>query len=109
MRWRGIKSQNQLARLSGVQQSTIQRILARGEHYAPQRITLTRLAQALNTTVPWLSDGVSVTPYPPPPSEPGHGHAELLQLLYQLPSPLCCALVTLLRQIAALNRPADEA
>ncbi|CRD95554.1 DNA-binding protein [Bordetella pertussis] len=58
MRWRGISSQNQLARISGVPQSTIHRILARGDAYAPTRATLERLARALHTTVPWLSDGM---------------------------------------------------
>ncbi|MGV2865402.1 helix-turn-helix domain-containing protein [Achromobacter sp. AGC39] len=58
MRWRGIHSQNQLARLSGVPQSCIHRILTRGKDYSPSRTTLLRLAKALDTSVPWLSDGV---------------------------------------------------
>ena len=58
MRWRGIKSQNQLARISGVPQSCIHRILTRDEHYAPTRATLQRLARALDTQVPWLADGM---------------------------------------------------
>lgn len=58
MRWRGIHSQNQLARLSGVPQSCIHRILTREDRYSPSRNTLVRLARALNTSVPWLTDGV---------------------------------------------------
>ncbi|CAB3689009.1 helix-turn-helix domain-containing protein [Achromobacter pulmonis] len=58
MRWRGIKSQNQLARISGVPQSCIHRILTREERYAPTRATLQRLARALDTQVPWLADGM---------------------------------------------------
>lgn len=65
MRWRGIHSQNQLARISGVPQSCIHRILTRPEdRYSPARSTLVRLAQALDTSVPWLTDGVSPTPGP---------------------------------------------
>lgn len=59
MRRRGIKSQNQLARLSGVPQSCIHRILTREDRYSPTRGTLLRLAQALDTHVPWLTDGVT--------------------------------------------------
>lgn len=58
MRWRGIHSQNQLARLSGVPQSCIHRILTREDRYSPARNTLVRLARALGTSVPWLTDGV---------------------------------------------------
>lgn len=59
MRRRGIKSQNQLARLSGVPQSCIHRILTREDRYSPTRGTLLRLAQALGTHVPWLTDGMA--------------------------------------------------
>src|SRR3546814_17194739 len=58
MQWQGINSQNQLARISGVPQSSIHRILTRTDTYAPARSTLQRLAAALDTTVPWLTDGV---------------------------------------------------
>lgn len=65
MRWRGIHSQNQLARISGVPQSCIHRILTRPEdRYSPARHTLVRLALALDTTVPWLTDGVVSAPGP---------------------------------------------
>jgi len=58
MRWRGIHSQNQLARISRVPQSCIHRILTREDRYSPSRGTLLRLATALETSVPWLTDGV---------------------------------------------------
>jgi transcriptional regulator with XRE-family HTH domain len=67
MRWRGIRSQNQLARISGVPQSTIHRILTHGDTYAPVRGTLVKLASALDTTVPWLTDGVEIVRPPPAP------------------------------------------
>ena len=65
MRWRGIHSQNQLARLSGVPQSCIHRILTREDRYSPARNTVVRLAQALGTSAPWLTDGVVPAPAPP--------------------------------------------
>jgi transcriptional regulator with XRE-family HTH domain len=58
MRWRGIKSQSQLARISGVAQSSINRIFTQGDQFAPQRTTLLRLARALHTTPHWLTDGI---------------------------------------------------
>jgi transcriptional regulator with XRE-family HTH domain len=73
MRWRGIHSQNQLARLSGVPQSCIHRILTREDRYSPARSTLVRLARALGTTVPWLTDGVV------PAAAPGSGATPRLQ------------------------------
>ena len=66
MKRRGIKSQSQLARISGVPQSSIHRILARGDAYSPERPTLRKLAVALNTSVPWLADGVEVVDTRPP-------------------------------------------
>lgn len=73
MRWRGIPSQNQLARLSGVPQSCIHRILTRPEdRYSPSRATLVSLARALDTSVPWLTDGVV------PAVDPATGNAPVL-------------------------------
>lgn len=71
MRWRGIQSQNQLARISGVPQSSIHRILTRSDGYSPSRTTLLRLAKALETGVPWLTDGVvsATDPHDVPPPE----------------------------------------
>ncbi|CAM3869072.1 helix-turn-helix transcriptional regulator [Bordetella bronchialis] len=57
MRWRGIRSQRQLARLSGVPQTSIHRILTRDLGYMPALSTLARLARALDTTTAWLCDG----------------------------------------------------
>lgn len=65
MRWRGIHSQNQLARLSGVPQSCIHRILTREDRYSPARNTVVRLARALGTSAPWLTDGVVPATSPP--------------------------------------------
>lgn len=88
MRWRGIKSQNQLARISGVPQSCIHRILTRDERYSPTRATLLRLAQALDTQVPWLTDGMTsqagtVTPYPLAGEQSDAYCAEICALLQQ--------------------------
>ncbi|MFJ1300148.1 helix-turn-helix domain-containing protein [Pseudomonadota bacterium AL_CKDN230030165-1A_HGKHYDSX7] len=68
MRWRGIQSQSQLARISGVPQASIHRILVR-EHHAPRLDTLRRLAHALDTTVAWLDEGLvaNLTPEDLPP------------------------------------------
>ena len=92
MRWRGIKSQNQLARISGVPQSCIHRILTREDCYSPSRITLQRLARALDTSVPWLTDGVvpsAVAAAPGgahPPAEAADGYfTEIRALLHQQP------------------------
>lgn len=91
MRWRGIKSQNQLARISGVPQSSIHRILTRQDRYSPSRATLLRLACALDTSVPWLTDGVAPGAGGPPPGGAGQPHeadgycAEILALLRPQP------------------------
>ncbi len=60
MRRRGIRSQSQLARISGVPQSSIHRILVRGEDYAAGTATLRKLAQALDSSVAWLAEGTEV-------------------------------------------------
>jgi len=79
MRVRGIRSQNQLARIAGVSQSSIHRILAHGDGYNAERQTLRKLAAALNSSVPWLAEGVETTqpwrgladsPQPKPAAEP---------------------------------------
>lgn len=80
MRWRGIKSQNQLARISGVPQSCIHRILTRDERYAPTRATLLRLAQALDTQVPWLADGMVVQAAAPAPHEAQQSDAYCIEI-----------------------------
>lgn len=89
MRWRGIKSQNQLARISGVPQSCIHRILTRDERYAPTRITLQRLSRALDTQVPWLADGMvahaAAAPEPRDEEQTDAYCAEICALLRQQP------------------------
>jgi|GEM_PF-1251655 len=57
MRRRGIRSQSQLARLSGVSQPSVHRILADPHGYVPGRRVLARLAQALDMSEAWLLDG----------------------------------------------------
>ena len=57
MRRRGIRSQSQLARLSGVSQPSVHRILADPHGYVPGRRVITRLAQALDMSEAWLADG----------------------------------------------------
>ncbi len=88
MRRRGIKSQNQLARLSGVPQSCIHRILTREDRYSPTRGTLLRLAKALDTHVPWLTDGIA---------DPANGGVTLPQP-DTLPNGYCTEICALLRR-----------
>ncbi|WP_417222656.1 helix-turn-helix domain-containing protein [Achromobacter spanius] len=109
MRWRGIHSQNQLARLSGVPQSCIHRILTRDEHYAPSRATLLRLAKALDTSVPWLSDGVvsateSATPSAPFATLDGYC-AEIGALLQSQPESIKKAVLSMVRLLAERPPP----
>ncbi|MFC4277480.1 helix-turn-helix domain-containing protein [Achromobacter aloeverae] len=54
MRWRGIRSQRHLARLSGVPQTSIHRILANRPGYLPSIATVARLARALSVNPEWL-------------------------------------------------------
>ncbi|WP_459616438.1 helix-turn-helix domain-containing protein [Bordetella sp. 2513F-2] len=108
MRWRGIKSQNQLARISGVPQSSIHRILARGDAYSPTWHTIQRLARALGTTTAWLLDGepgpaATAHALPesgsPPLSADGYD-AELQAALARLPADARRKIVAVLRLIA---------
>lgn len=57
MRSRGIRGQSQLARDSGVGQSTINRILKKGDQYSPSWETLRRLAAFFHVTEAWLAEG----------------------------------------------------
>ncbi|NMK48948.1 helix-turn-helix transcriptional regulator [Achromobacter sp. Bel] len=99
MRWRGIHSQNQLARISRVPQSCIHRILTREDRYSPSRGTLLRLAVALETSVPWLTDGVLSGTEPGP-----HGVPSSEGVLPALPAATpaidgyCAEICALLRQ-----------
>jgi transcriptional regulator with XRE-family HTH domain len=107
MRWCGIRSQNQLARLSGVSQSAIHHILSRGDDYAATRQTLRRLARALGTTPAWL-DGETTGAVPllgePSPGQPGHipdgCDAEVQSLMAALPTPTRRKIVDFVRLIA---------
>ncbi|WP_454672813.1 helix-turn-helix domain-containing protein [Achromobacter pestifer] len=100
MRWRGIHSQNQLARISSVPQSCIHRILTREDHYSPSRRTLLRLAKALETSVPWLTDGViSATEPGPHGLPPGYGAAApATQIEAPAIDGYCAEICALLRQ-----------
>lgn len=57
MRSRGIRGQSQLARETGVGQSTINRILKSGDSYSPSWETLRRLAAFFHVTEAWLAEG----------------------------------------------------
>lgn len=107
MQERGIKSQNQLARISGVPQSSIHRILTRDDTYSPTRGTLQRLAAALGTTVPWLTDGIDgAAPAgrshgPASGAAPADGYsAELQALMSKLPAGTRKKIVAVVRLIA---------
>lgn len=101
MRWRGIHSQNQLARISRVPQSCIHRILTREDRYSPSRGTLLRLATALETSVPWLTDGVlsgtEPGPHGPPASE-GAAQQPALPAAGPAIDGYCAEICALLRQ-----------
>ena len=103
MRWRGIRSQSQLARLSGVSQSSIHYILALGDDYDAKRDTLRRLAAALGTTPAWLGGDLDAPP--PKLHEPGTTYApdgydaDLQTLMAQLPSSARRKVVDIVRLI----------
>lgn len=123
MRWRGIRSQRQLARLSGVPQTSIHRILTRDPGYLPALGTLTRLARTLDTTVLWLSEGEAglhatvLAARQPRPQECGtiHPHhqqgggdaAELHMLMAKLSDAERRHVVALVRMLA--DRPSGAA
>lgn len=54
MRHRGIRSQSQLARLSGVSQASIHRILRSAHRGAPSVKVLMQLSRVLDTSPAWL-------------------------------------------------------
>lgn len=64
-----IESQSQLARLSGVPQATISRILKGQGRQGPETVTLVALATALNINLRWLQEGAG-------PQVRGSPHAE---------------------------------
>ena len=57
MRQRNIRSQSELARVADVPQSTVNRILARGDSYSPAWGTVKKLADALGVSAVWLAEG----------------------------------------------------
>lgn len=110
MLWRGIRSQTQLARLSGVSQSSIHHILTRGDAYAVTRETLRRLATALGTSPAWLGGEVDELPAmqePSAPYAPDGYDAEMQALMARLPGSARRKIVDIVRLIAE-NRPAAD-
>jgi transcriptional regulator with XRE-family HTH domain len=126
MRWRGIKSQSQLARISGVAQSSINRIFTHGDQFTPQRTTLLRLSRALHTTPHWLTDGIETRSTSCPASSADHAAAfpwltsahedlgtgtgtgnliEIHTLLQQLPDPDRRTLLALIRLLVHPKKP----
>ena len=61
MRQRNIRSQSELARVADVPQSTVNRILTRGDSYSPAWGTVKKLADALGVSAVWLTEGDSTT------------------------------------------------
>jgi len=59
MRQRNIRSQSELARVADVPQSTVNRILTRGDTYSPAWATVKKLANALGVSAVWLTEGDS--------------------------------------------------
>ncbi len=111
MRWRGIRSQTQLARLSGVSQSSIHHILTRGDGYAAKRETLRRLAAALGTTPAWLDGDTGEPPAlrEPHPAYAADGYdAELQALMARLPGPARRKIVDIVRLIAENATPTEQ-
>lgn len=104
MRWRGIRSQRQLARLSGVPQSAIARVLARCGDYHPQRKTIVKLAAALDTHPTWLTDGRDDTPAPST-AVLAPEQAELLHWVSYLAPEDHGAVLTLVRRLARKAPP----
>ena len=106
MQWRGIKSQSRLARLCGVSQSCIHKILSRGDHYAVQCRTVTKLARGLHTSVSWLLDGEEALQQrmsgelPKTPSYGNPDNLEIQALLEQLPHAVRQSILVLLKHLA---------
>lgn len=65
MKLRGVRSQSELARRSGVPQATISRTLKGGS--VPELETIKKLAEALSSTSAWVADGIG-----PGPEHPDH-------------------------------------
>lgn len=110
MLWRGIRSQTQLARLSGVSQSSIHHILTLGDAYAVKRETLRRLAAALGTSPAWLGGEIDDLPTLREPGAPyavdGYD-AEMQALMARLPGPARRKIVDIVRLIAENSQATD--
>ncbi|WP_313960310.1 helix-turn-helix transcriptional regulator [Bordetella genomosp. 13] len=100
MRWRGIKSQTQLARISGVAQPTIHRILKCDDTYMPARRTIQRLAHALDITPAWLEGEPGATAPPHAVASTDGYDAEIRVLMARLPADARRKIVAVVRLIA---------
>lgn len=80
MKLRGVRSQSELARRSGVPQATISRTLKGGS--VPELETIKKLAEALSSTSSWLADGIG-----PGPDHPDHRPRSPVQSLDNGPNP----------------------
>lgn len=119
MRRRGIRSQSQLARISGVPQSSIHRILARGDDYSVGTATLRKLAIALDSSVAWLTEGAEVMSAQAgqrislgaaaPPAEPLHDGdmIEAMSILQRLSPDERRKVIAVLRLLRASQPDAD--
>ncbi|SAI66411.1 DNA-binding protein [Bordetella ansorpii] len=108
MRWRGIKSQTQLARISGVGQPTIHRILKCDDSYMPARITIQRLAKALEITPAWLEGNIGLGP-PHTSRPPTDGYDdEIKVLMARLPTDARKKIVAVVRLIAQEQAPRGQ-
>jgi DNA-binding Xre family transcriptional regulator len=107
MRRRGIKSQSRLARLCGVSQSCIHKILSRGDDYAVQCRTVTKLARGLHTSVSWLVDGDEGLEQRLPRESPATrsyddlDNVEIQALLEKLPPSVRKSVLVLLQHLVA--------
>ncbi|OZI36885.1 hypothetical protein CAL29_00090 [Bordetella genomosp. 10] len=115
MRWRGIRSQRHLARLSGVPQTSIHRILADRPGYAPSHATVGKLAHALSVSPEWLNgDGpgarrrapaIDRPPPAPRASRGGDDEAEMKRLMATLTAAERRKIVAVVRLVAQGRLP----
>ena len=127
MRRRGIRSQSQLARLSGISQPSVHRILTDPYGYTPGRRVVARLAAALAVPESWLADGqlpegrtpdeapLFATPPPHPAARhPASGYQRLAALYSRLTPPQRAVVLALAQALldsagpAPLIRPGAE-
>lgn len=76
MQTRKVKSQSALARMTGVPQPTINRIL-KGQTDTPELGTIKKIAAAFNVPATWLAEGPGDTP-PERSTDPAEGSAGFL-------------------------------